>query len=291
MQITLRNTSSLAVIDTQGAEMRSFQDGFGTEYLWQADSVYWNRTSPLLFPCVGRLRDGKTTIDGVEYSIPKHGFLRDREFRLAFYNDEKAILSYLSNDKDYEIFPFRFNFQVTYTLEGCSLKVQYDVFNMDDKEMPFCIGAHPGFRVPVFGDEPFENYYIELDRPVTASIPYFTGSEWDNSKRREFLKDQKRFFLNHSMFDGDAIFLDEVKPVSVTLASVLSGRGVQMNIEGFESIAFWTPAGKQAPFVCLEPWAGSDSYTDEDGDFRKKRQVQTVQPDEKKTYSFTIEML
>ena len=291
MEITLRNTSALAVIETVGAELKSFQDGFGTEYMWQGDPAYWNRTAPVLFPVVGRLRDGKTIIDGREYQIPKHGFLRDREFRLAFYNDGKAILSYLSNDRDYELFPFRFNFQITYTLEGCQLKVQYDVFNMEDCPMPFCVGAHPAFRVPVFGDEPFENYYVELDQPMTVSVPRFNGQEWEPDQRTELFQNQKRLFLTHELFDNDAIHLDEVKPVKVTLASVLSGRGVQLDISGFETLALWTPAGKQAPFVCVEPWAGSDSYTDEDGEFIHKRNVQTVEPDEKKTYSYVIEML
>ena len=40
----------------------------------------WNRHAPILFPIVGKLKDGKTIIDGKECFMGQHGFARDMEF-------------------------------------------------------------------------------------------------------------------------------------------------------------------------------------------------------------------
>ena len=42
--------------------------------------TFWNRHSPVLFPIVGKLKDGKTTIDGKIYEMGQHGFIRAQEF-------------------------------------------------------------------------------------------------------------------------------------------------------------------------------------------------------------------
>ena len=42
--------------------------------------VYWNRHAPILFPIVGKVKDGKTVINGKECFLGQHGFARDMEF-------------------------------------------------------------------------------------------------------------------------------------------------------------------------------------------------------------------
>ena len=50
------------------------------EYLWNGDPTYWDRHNPLLFPIVGKLRNGETKIKGSTYKIPKHGFISNEKF-------------------------------------------------------------------------------------------------------------------------------------------------------------------------------------------------------------------
>ena len=81
MKITIKSKNATAVIDTLGAELKSFTDNnSGKDYIWCGDPEHWSGTSPLLFPIVGNLRDGKTIIHQKEYQIPKHGFVRERYF-------------------------------------------------------------------------------------------------------------------------------------------------------------------------------------------------------------------
>ncbi len=49
-------------IDSMGAELKSLKRvDTGTEYMWEGDPAYWKRTSPVLFPLVGGLKDGIKT--------------------------------------------------------------------------------------------------------------------------------------------------------------------------------------------------------------------------------------
>lgn len=294
MQITLKNTSAIAVIDSFGAELKSFKDGFGTEYMWQANPEYWGKTSPVLFPSVGNVRDNKCLIGGKEFNMPKHGFARDMEFKVCYSSDEKVIFSLMSNEDTKKYYPFDFNFQISYELDGCTLHIRYDVFNMsDDEKMVYCIGGHPAFNIPVAEDDKFENYNICFEQDETINSPVFDMEKmcWDNDNRIQLLNNSNKIKLRYDLFDNDAILFENTKSKKVSICSMLTGRGIRVNYEGFNMIAFWTPLGKQAPFICVEPWCGSAVFSDEDDNFENKRGVQMLQPNEKNTHKISLTML
>ena len=62
----------------KGAELVSVKFN-GIEKMHDGES-FWNRHSPVLFPIVGKLKNGKTIINGKEYEMGQHGFARDMEF-------------------------------------------------------------------------------------------------------------------------------------------------------------------------------------------------------------------
>lgn len=292
MEVIIKNFSACATLDTKGAELKSLQDCFGTEYMWQRDPAFWNETSPVLFPIVGRLRDGKTLIDGVEYEIPCHGFAKGKEFRLIYHADDKAIFSLMSDAGTLSQYPFRFNLQISYTLTHCDLEVRYDVFNLDDKELPFCLGTHPGFRVPLMEDEAFEDYSVFLEKEETIDGPVYEAekTELNMSRIVRRFDHSKQMKLHHDLFAEDAIYLRGLESRKVSLISSRTGRGVEVSFSGFSSVAFWTTA-EPAPFVCIEPWCGSPMSSEEDNQFLNKYDMQILQPDEKKTFTMKISML
>ena len=70
-------------VDSMGAELKSLKKkDTDTEYMWEGDPAYWKRTSPVLFPLVGSLREGSFLLDGKRYPMGQHGFARDMEFQL-----------------------------------------------------------------------------------------------------------------------------------------------------------------------------------------------------------------
>lgn len=293
MDIILKNTSAIATIATHGAELCSFQDGFGTEYMHDSDPKYWDRTAPILFPIVGNLRGDKTVINGEEYTIKKHGFARDMDFRCVLNTGEKAVFSLMSNADTKKVYPFDFNLQITYELKDCTLAVKYDVYNMGDVDLPFLIGAHPAFKLPLVEEDKFENYHFVFEKNETINAPVYDMEKlhWDVLNRLPILNDENTLALDYEMFKDDAILLDTLKSKSVELVSVLTGRGIKLSFDGFKMLGLWSPYGKKAPFVCIEPWCGTAMFSDEDNDFLHKRDVQIAQPDEKKTYIMEIQMI
>ena len=102
---------------------------------------FWNRHSPVLFPIVGKLKDGKTTIMGNEYFMGQHGFARDMEFEEI--GEHQYVLK--ANDETLSKFPFRFELYISYEVEGNKVITKYKVVNKDDKTMCFGLGGHPAF--------------------------------------------------------------------------------------------------------------------------------------------------
>ena len=80
----LENNNLIIQVKDIGAELcRIFSKKDNTEYLWNGDSKYWGRHSPILFPIVGRLKDNETIIDNSLYKMNQHGFARDMNFELV----------------------------------------------------------------------------------------------------------------------------------------------------------------------------------------------------------------
>ena len=76
MNVTLSNNTISATIKSLGAELLSLEKD-NQNYIWDIDEQYWNKTSPILFPIVGRLKNDTYTLNEKEFTLPRHGFARD----------------------------------------------------------------------------------------------------------------------------------------------------------------------------------------------------------------------
>ena len=73
-QIRLENEQIEVTVNIHGAELRSLKSkADGQEYLWNADAKYWGRTSPVLFPFVGGVKNKVDRHEGKEYPMNQHG--------------------------------------------------------------------------------------------------------------------------------------------------------------------------------------------------------------------------
>ena len=66
----LENAQIGICVDSFGAELKSLKKlASNVEYMWDANPVYWKRTSPVLFPIVGSLNNGCYRYDNVCYYL------------------------------------------------------------------------------------------------------------------------------------------------------------------------------------------------------------------------------
>jgi len=286
MDITLKCGNSSALIISKGAELKSYIAD-GKELMWCADEKYWGKTSPFLFPMIGNLRNGKTIINGKEYTISKHGFARDNEFVVESATDNQAVLSFESNEATLKNYPFGFKVTLTYTLTEKALEIRYAVENRNDTDMPFCIGAHPAFAC----DRPFDSYKLVFSENETVNSPVMNLETrmWGDNDRICRLKNSNEFQLCYSLFDNDCVYFDTISSKSCSLVS--GDEGVKVSWECFETLGVWTPDHKEAPFACIEPWCGCDDYDTDSGVFAEKRGIQIAAAGETKNYKMIIERI
>lgn len=282
MDVSLKNDNCTAKLISKGAELKSLTVN-GRELMWRADPAFWGKTSPLLFPMIGTLKDGKTLINGKEYRITKHGFARDLELTPETVSGTSALFSLQQNEYTKEMFPFDFRFTVQYTLKSDGITVTYRVKNNSEAAMPFCIGAHPAFAC----DGEFSDYRLEFQKLENAAVSNYnleTGLHEENN-RREILKDNNVVQLSHEMFYTDVCYFDKLRSRSVMLLGK-DNKGVRVDFPDFTSLGVWQ--AKDAPFLCTEPWCGSADFDDCTGNFAEKRGVVILNTDEEKAFTYSI---
>ena len=162
MQILIENTDLKLTLNTLGAQMRSLQDAEGVEYLWQGDPAYWKGQAPNLFPVIGRLTDQSYRYCGQTYPMERHGFASKQEYCVESQQKDRVTFLLTDNEATRQQYPFAFAFRVTYALEGTSVKITYGVTNNSRMVMPFGVGGHPGFKVPMVEGEQFTDYEQSL---------------------------------------------------------------------------------------------------------------------------------
>ncbi len=293
MLISLKYDLTTAVIDTSGAQLLSLRDRNGKEYMWQREPKFWPRTSPVLFPAIGNSRGGKTIFDGQWYELSKHGFAKEMEFKAERRTESEVLLAIKDTEETRRCYPYEFGFSICFKLTEAGIWTEYQVENQGSKTMYYCLGAHPGFNCPMEEGESFEDYRLQFDHEEDchAVVYDLEALEFDRGKPGYHLERTSVLPLRYELFDSDAVYFEGLKSKKVSLIHGSTGKGVQVSFEDFASVAFWTPMGKQAPFLCIEPWNGSAICSDEDDEFAHKHDVQRLKAGEKRTYMLGIRIL
>lgn len=258
----IRNESLTLEIDAHGAEMKSLIDNCsGQEYLWCGDAAYWGRTSPVLFPLVGNYREKQSCFDGKWYSLSQHGFARDMDFELVSEKGDEIWFALEDSPETLEKYPFGFRLELGYRLQGRAVEVLWKVTNKNDREMYFSIGGHPAFNCPLRAGEKQTDYRIGFDtcEPLTASVLDENGTVSERTKVLELTDGMLQ--ITDSLFDEDALIVEHDQAHKIALYTPEGEKYLEVRFEA-PLFGIWSPAGKHAPFVCIEPWYGRSDRAD-----------------------------
>ncbi len=289
MLTTIRNSTLTVTSDTHGAELHSLDAVNGIQYLWNGDPAYWHGRAPILFPFVGALRDDHASSAAGEIRLPRHGFARTSDWMVESSDDQSVTYLLTDSEATRAGYPYAFEARVTYTLGDHAVTTGLSVRNTGKDAMPFCIGGHTGFRVPLIEGEAFDDYLVEFEQPETLDCPQVDLAKGliIDGVRNRLMTNSNSFRLNHILFRGDALVFDRLKSRSVRLVSEKSGHGVRVDFAGMEYLAIWSPF-KDCPFVCIEPWTGTATQESEDDVFEHKQGVRLLAEGEQADYAFTV---
>ncbi|HHQ0081634.1 TPA: aldose 1-epimerase family protein [Listeria monocytogenes] len=275
----MENEVLLVEMKTAGAELtRIFHKDTGLEYLWKADSKFWGRHSPVLFPTVGRLVEDTYLVDGKPYHLGQHGFARDRDFQVV-EQTEKSVRFELDADEDsLAVYPYKFKLSIIYTIEKNTVAVSYEVENTDNKRIYFSIGAHPAFNLPLTDGTTFEDYYLDFGTEENLETLCLEGP-YRSGEIKKVVDEAARYLpLNYDLFKNDALIFEALKQKEMTIKSDKTPHFVKVSFPEFPFVGVWT-AKAGTPFLCIEPWYGIADGAGESVELRDKAGIEHLEPE------------
>lgn len=267
-----------------GAELKSIISYKGTELLWQGNPLYWSKTSPVLFPIVGGLKNNYFEYKNEKYSLDRHGFARDCFFQEECISKNKLIYTLKSNAETLKRYPFDFVLQITYELLEKQLKCTYTVENTSKETMLFSIGAHPAFDLQ--GD--MTNYELLFSND-TILVCNTLQDGLIAEKVKTIDLDNQKLALKIELFKEDALVLKNLKSNQLILKNKSTSEQFTFSFENFPYFGIW--AAKNAPFVCLEPWCGIADSVNHTNILKEKEGINELVPSEsfERSWGITIE--
>ena len=279
--ITLKNEHLTVGINPFGAELSSITDAAGREYVWQGDPAYWSGRSPVLFPIVGRLRSDSYVYNDTKYYLQKHGFARKNAFAIISEDDDHAIFTLSASEETKRVYPFDFLLTADYRLDGKTLTVTNTVRNRGNEDMYFSFGAHPAFNIEI-GD------HVEFAEKEDF-ITYLFNDLGLADGTKLLAKDTNTITITDHIFDGDALFFENLKSTSATVVSEKDGALLKMTYGKAPFLGLWAKPG--APYVCIEPWHGICDNMNVSGKLEEKPQIIRLGAGEEFVFPYKIEIL
>lgn len=283
---TLHNDFLELGVSNLGAEWQHIVDKqTGQELLWQGDAAVWGRRAPVLFPIVGKAFNNELNIEGENYPMGQHGFARDKEFELTKAMPDELTFTIQEDEESVEVFPFPFELSIGYRLKGRSIETIYTVRNTGMTDLPFSIGAHPGFLLP---SQNLADYYIEFEQEEPLIRYLLDGGLFDG--RTEKLSTEKnRLYLSAELLAKDALVFKNLHSSYLIVKQKDSSFAIKVTLKGFPYLGIWTKPGQEA-FLCIEPWCGLADKVGGQASITEKEGMNMLAPNElfERTFSTTF---
>jgi len=273
--VNLRSEQLCADIDPTGAQLFALRDSDGRDLLWNGDPAVWAGRAPVLFPIVGVLAGGNYRLGAKSYSLPRHGFARNRVFSVESSNPTAAVFRLSEDDETLRVYPFRFNLDMQFKLSGPMLSVTATIHNRGDEAMPASFGFHPAFRWPLSQDQARAAHFIEFASDEPDAVRRLDAAGLLTPERHPTPIVQRRLMLKDELFEADALILDRIRSRSVVYGAE-AGPRLLVRFADAPYLGIWSKPGAQ--FVCIEPWHGISDASGFSGDFREKLGMNLIAP-------------
>lgn len=289
MNTILENDYLQIAINAKGAELCSvINKQNGLQYIWGGDPLIWGKTSPILFPIVGTLKENSFYYNHKQYTLPRHGFARDHTFDVSNVTREAATFTLRSQPAFLSQYPFNFELRLNYSLKQAGVNVQYEVINHDEKEMFFSLGAHPAFKVPLTPSSTYTDYYLLFDQVENAGRWPITNEGLLSRTPTALLDHTNRLDLDKSLFENDALVFKNLRSEKVSLRCNKHDHGLDFHFAGFPFMGLW--AAKNADFLCIEPWCGVADSVGHNQQLQHKEGIEKLSPGNTWSRNWTVDV-
>ena len=85
--------------------------------------------------------------------LKRHGLARTNEHKVKEVAADSVTYELRSSEATRELYPYDFCLNMAYSVDGTSLTQSFAVTNTGAVDLPFTLGGHPAFNVPLPGAE------------------------------------------------------------------------------------------------------------------------------------------
>ena len=286
--MVLENDALAVRISSKGAELQSVVCE-GIERMWSGDPAVWGRRAPLLFPLIGRLRDGWYANGGERVDAPMHGFCRDRAFAAEQVSGTHARFETTSDEGTRAVFPFDFLLRVDFSLEGATIVKTHTVENAGEVPMPFELGGHEAYETRLLPGERMADYYVRFEGADALGMFDMDEEGILALPKIEVPLEDGRLTKTPEQLGIDTVVLENVPGGRVVLASAANPHEVEVEFPDFPYLGIWTKAGQAAArYLCLEPWSALPDALFSPRELAEKPGVRVLAPGERATLAYRM---
>lgn len=286
----LSNNNITIMVNDLGAQLTSLiKNDTNCNYLWDGKPEYWTGQSPILFPIVGKIKNNEYKYNGRTYSMKQHGFARNSEFELLSISENEIWNRLTSNDATREVYPFDFTLDIGYKLEDTKVIVMWKVQNTGKDNMYFSIGGHPAFFCPLYDKDKQSDYSIDFhtNNPIT----YLLLNENGYVEKTDHVLNTTNGMLRipDNLFDNDALIIENNQTQKISLVHPDNKAYLTVTFDA-PLFGLWSPAKKNAPFICIEPWYGRSDSASFNGTLEEKEWSNVLKSNEIFERNYSIEL-
>jgi galactose mutarotase-like enzyme len=275
-------------INPLGAQLSVLRDRSGRDLLWDGDPKVWAGRAPILFPIIGEVAGGTYRLGSKTYRLSRHGFARGKLFEVVTAAASSATFRLKADESTLQIYPFQFELEVHFAVNGATLSVKTSVRNMGTGNMPASVGYHPAFRWPLPFGQPRLGHFIKFADDEPAPIRRLDSKGLLTAELHPTPVSNRRLMLEDALFQDDVVIFDDFRSRSVTYGAA-AGPRIRVSYPDATYLGIWTKPG--ANFVCIEPWRGIADVEGTSGDFTTKTGAFSVAPGEAQTIDMAITLL
>lgn len=290
--IEIENEKYQAKIDVKGAQLTHLVNKkTKIDYIW--NGLEWPKHAPVLFPAIGRSNEDSYKLQDKTYEMPQHGFASEQVFTVAQQTKDEVILSLRANNETKEMYPFDFELQIKYALQVTGMILSFTVFNKSQTVLPFSLGSHPAFNVPLDDAGEFDKFFLKfsgdfelplkVEEIIKVPAPFRTG-------KTEYFADSNIIPLKHELFKDGLRIIRNPGIKKIKLFSEKTKQTVAITLNDFENVCLWTKEDENLSFLCIEPFNGLPDILGKTIDWYSKEGNLQIQPGKNKAMQYEIEL-
>ena len=142
---------------------------------------------------------------------------------------------------------------------------------------------------PLGGKGKQSDYFLNFDTDKDLTYSLLNSNGLVESEGNVLKNDGGLVKIDEHMFDKDALIFEGSQANKVSLCTP-EGMAYVSVIFDAPLFGIWSPAGKGAPFICIEPWFGRADKEAFTGDIAGREYDNSLEPGETFERSYTIEL-